>query len=206
MTIKSGIHQDYFSILDGRYDVLVEAEVAAVTGAVAALPEMLGVDSFRLEENVPAGSDADHQSWVRVYRLRGHEWTQVFCPSDPTGSFKLGKQVSEQLATRCLQIELTDDAWEGHAFFDRGVLKEISLYCVGDDLLRLCPQLGLAAPEIDEDEKYEEIEFFHSELDFDRGSDKLRGLVKHLGLWVDEGSPVWDSSRKVERLDLLFPS
>lgn len=216
---KKGVDKGYYSVLEGRHDVLVEAEVGAVTEAVAEAPELTGEGAMqgtlRVESDSLAGSDEAQESRVRIYRLPGQSWTQVFCPTPHTKwPFALGKYLSQQLRTRSLQIEATDDAWVAHALFDRGALQEISMYCVGDDLLRLAPKLGLAVPEIDEDEIYEEILFFHSELrpgsglrrldEVGNDSQDLGGLARLLGCWVDAGEPVWNRSAEVERLDLLF--
>lgn len=206
MAIESGVHPRYFSLLDARHDLLVEADVAAVTEVVATVPAMFEVDSFRIEHDVPAGSDAAQTSLVRVYRLAGHAWTQVFCPRIPRRSFELARLVSERLAGRCLQIEVTDDAWGGHVLYDRGEPKEISWLCVGQDLSLLGRRLDLAVADLDDEQLYEEIETFHSKLRSDGGSDPLEGLARLLGLWVDACTPVWESAPPLERLDLLFTS
>ncbi len=204
MATKSGVHPEYHQILDGRHDLMAEAEVAAVTEVVAAAPELVNAEALRVEPDCPAGADAAHESRVRVFRLPGQSWTQVFCPMDPSGSFKLGKRVSERLETRCLQIEVTDDAWGGHVLFDRGEMQELSLYCTGYDLKYLCPKFGLPVPEIDEDEIYEPLAFCHSELRPGDDTCKLESLARLLGLWVDAGHPVWEPRAKLERLDLLY--
>lgn len=204
MAVKSGIHQEYFSILDGRHDLLAEAEVTEVAGLLAEHPRMFGSTSLRVEKEVAGGADAVQEPAVRVYRLAGHAWTQVFCPVPSTKSFEIGKFVSERLATRCLQIEVTDDCWGGYALFDRNELKEISCFCMNCDLKPLSKRLGFPLPISDDDEIYDEGDFFYSELRYgNTDSDKLKGLTKHLDLWVDSGYPPQNA---VERLDLLFPS
>ena len=203
MTARVGIHNEYFSSLELRHDVLVEAGVAAVTEVVAESPSFFGLETFRVENDVGDAGRADG-STVRIYRLTGQAWTQVFSPSNAQKPFQLGKLLSERLATRCLQIEVTDDAWGGHAFFDRGATQELSCFCVGDDLRWLCPKLGLEVPDLEEDELYEEAKFFHSELEIDRKPGKLESLVEHLGVWVDVGDPVGSGTDAVERLDLLL--
>ncbi len=55
--IRIGIDEDYYSSFECRHDLLVEAEVAAVTAAVTAVPEILGVGRPRANTDI-AGSDA----------------------------------------------------------------------------------------------------------------------------------------------------
>ncbi len=199
-----GIDEDYYSSFECRHDLLVETEVAAVTAAVTATPEFFNVSSLRVDANVAAGSDVDGESRVRVFRLPGQTWTQVFSPWPAKQPFELGRAVSEHLATRCVQVETTDDGWAGHALWDRGELMEVSCTCFGIDLGRLCTRFSIPAREVADDELYEETELFHSRFRPADKSGDLESLAAVLGFWVDIGHMVWDGARDVERLDLLF--
>ena len=201
---KTGVPKDYFSVLEGRHDLLVDAAVEAVTQAITEQTELLAVRSFRVDKNVASGSDPDQKSQVRVFRFQGQSWSQVMCAFIPRRPFELGKAISQQLSCRCLDIEVTDDEWGGYVLFDCGDVVEIEWQCVGEDLLRFLPKLGISVPEIDEDELYEGTSFFQSQIRPDAGEGDLNTLAKILEMWIDPGTLVWAEVPDIKRLDLLY--
>ncbi|MEM9557819.1 MAG: hypothetical protein AAGC60_26415 [Acidobacteriota bacterium] len=208
MTREAGIAEDFHSVLDGRYDFLLETDVATASAMVQELgflAQRCKVPSLRLAADVPSGSDAAQRSVARVFRLEGQTWAQVMIPFAPSGfNFLHARDLAERLATRVLLVEGSDDSWGGHALFgSRGEIEEIQWLCVADDLRRVLPKLGLEVPAFDEDELYEETEFAWSTR---RPADEaeLSSLVVDLGARLDAGSLVWEPASGVERLDLLF--
>ncbi len=222
---KTGVHEDYFSIIDGRHDVLVEARVERVTEWLVAEPGLVAADSLRVERDVAAGLDEAQNSRVRIFRLPGQSWSQIFClppnPTEPFEPFELAGRVSEALEIRSVQIDLSDEGWSGYLFFDHGTAKEASVTCVGCQFQDIAAEFGMPVPEIDEDDEalYNKRDWFHSDLRTKSETPKhpllgyngdyeedLQELATALGFWVDFGEPVWDASCRAERMDLLYDS
>ncbi len=217
----NGVHESYFSIVDGRHDMLVESGVEPITEWLVAEPGLVAADALRAEKDVAAGQAKS--SWVRIFRLPGQSWSQIFCPFRNTiGPFELADGASKALGARCVQIDLSDESWSGYLFLDRGTAREASLVCVGSEFQDLAEDFGMPIPEIDEaDEEtlYCPGDWFHSDLRAKSASAKhpllghnsdyekdLRQLATELGFWVDAGDPVWDAACRVERMDLLHSS
>ncbi len=221
---KSGVHEEYFSIIDGRHDVLVEPGVERVTEWLIAEPGLVAANALRVERDVAAGQA--QSSRVRIFRLPGQSWSQIFClppnPTEPFEPFELAGRVSKALEIRSVQIDLSDEGWSGYLFFDRGTAKEASVTCVGCQFQDIAAEFDMPAPEIDEDDEetlYNKRDWFHSELrakiespkhpllGYNRDYEKdLQELATDLGFWVDAGSPAWDATCSVERMDLLYDS
>lgn len=220
---ESGVQEGYFSILDGRHDVLVEAEVERMTDWLVSEPGLVAADALSAERGVAAGADQARRSWVRIFRLPEQSWTQIYCSRPNMNEpFDLAAKLSNTFGTRSLQIDLSEEGWKGYLLFDRGVAKEASVLCVGCQFQDIAEDFGMPVPEIDEDDEetlYGEGDWFHSELrakvEYPKhpllgyGSDyekELPKLARHLGFWVSAGDPVWDPTCRVERMNLLYQS
>jgi len=217
----SGVHRDFYSHYQQRLDLIVDVEVWRMTKLFVQCPEVVGRDCFTVDEDVQMGSDQSDESSVRVFRLRDCEWTQVVCRLEPPKKLELGKVVSRELSCRCVHIEETDDAWGGHALFEKGIVLEINWEGLGEDFAN---RLGIPEAKLQEGKGENYGSLFYSSLGTDeRGLD---GLAQSLGFWVSDGSPVWTKPRtlgfprsrlstkknqtqpvqEVERLDLLYSS
>ncbi len=216
--VKSGVHESYFSIVDGRHDLLVESGVEPITEWLIAEPGLIAADALRAERDVATGQA--QSSWVRIFRLPGQSWTQVFCPFRNTiGPFELAKSASNAFGTRCVLVDLSDEAWSGYLFLDRTTAREASMVCVGSEFQDFAEEFGMPIPEIDENDEetlYCPGDWFYSDLRIKSESPKhpllgynsdyekdLHKLASELGFWVDAGGPVWDPACSVERMDLL---
>ena len=185
---RVGIDLEYYSSYDRRLDLLIEAGVEAVAHFIAREAKLIGFELLKLQPRPEPNLVRSEQAPLNVFRLPSQSWSQVFTTYTLKSPMMLAQTLARTLETRVVHIELTDDCWGGYILFDRGEVVEISWLCVNDDLLRFGPKLPLDIPSIEEDERYDEVEYFHSALRPNNVEGDLESLINHLGAWLDSGT------------------
>jgi hypothetical protein len=97
---------------------------------------------LRLEKDV-YGKSCTQAPLIVVFRLKGQSWTQISGPiRGGLRALPLAQLLAAKLGTRALAAEVTDDAYQTAAFFDRGAPNQIFLYCALTDIQKTLTSLG----------------------------------------------------------------
>ncbi len=165
---RKGLASDFFEPYKIAH-LAVEAPIEQVSPVLAIARPFFCVsdgEGLRLEADV-FGRKRERDNWplMNVFQLKGQKWTQAAADIRIVKGLKLGRWLSAELATRCLCIEVTDDAYYSHALFDRGRVDELVVAATNLDIKPILEGLDLEVPaefkDLDHDDwdRFEEAEF-----------------------------------------------
>jgi hypothetical protein len=147
-TGKVGLDDDFFDT-DKVAHLAVEAPIEGVAGALEGAADYFRPKRAhrpRVLRDVLGAACSEEWPLAVVFQLRGSQWTQLGGDIRRLRALPLGRHLSRILETRCLCIEVTDDAYQSHALFDRGATEELSLLTMNVDVGRVLTELGLEVP------------------------------------------------------------
>lgn len=146
---RKGLAQDFFEPYKITH-LAVEAPIEKVSPVMVKARELFCLSDhqgLRLESDV-FGRQRGENNWplMQVFQLRGQTWTQLAGGISGVRGLALGRHLSREIATRCLVIEVTDDAYYAHALFDRGTVDELVLAATNLDIKPALEALDLEVP------------------------------------------------------------
>jgi len=146
---RTGLAKDFFEP-EKMANLAVEAPIDQVSAILDRAKEFFHPGkgrTLRLQTDVfgqPRGESWPHAT---VFQLQGHGWTQLAGDIRGIKALPLGQFLSRELKTRCLCIEITDDAYYSHALFDQGKTEELVLMASNLDMKPALTALGLEVPD-----------------------------------------------------------
>lgn len=164
---RTGLATDFFEP-EKMANVAVEAPIEEVSKILTRAQEFFQLGkgkTLRIQTDVfgqPRGESWPH---LTAFQLQGHGWTQLAGDIRGIKALPLGQFLSRELKTRCLSIEITDDAYYSHALFDQGETDELVLMASNLDMKPALSALGLEVPDEYKDlgpndwDQYDEAEY-----------------------------------------------
>ena len=101
---------------------------------------------LRLETDVFGKDSGEAWPLATIFQLRGQAWTQVAADIRVMKGQSLAQFLARELSTRCLCIEVTDDAYYAHGLYDRGTIEEFVISATNLDIEPSLKALGLEVP------------------------------------------------------------
>lgn len=218
---RVGLDEDFYEP-DKIVHYAVEAPIERVSTALVSaesffLPCLNRDDGLRLAKDMFGKARGNKWPCLKIFQLWGQTWTQLATHLDAVRGLALGRYLSRDLDTRCICIEVTDDAYSSCALFDRGTTEQISLHATNLDMKPMLSELGLEVPaefkELDRDDDWDKLDeaFYSYRLDGSPARDDSE-LVSQAGCflktpWDSEGPSHGLSDLRAEdlvRLDLLW--
>lgn len=117
---RTGLDEDFFEPYKIAHHA-VEAPVEQVSSALVKPGQFFTLKSgqrLRLERDVFRQASGEDLPLTILFQLQGQNWTQIAADIRSVRGLQLGKFLSCELKTRCVCIEVTDDAYQSHALFD----------------------------------------------------------------------------------------
>jgi hypothetical protein len=146
---RIGLDNDFFEPYKIAH-LAVEAPIESVSAALESAGDLFslrGGEKLRFERDVFGKACGEEWPLANLFQLRGQSWTQVAADIRKVKALPLGRFLSRELETRCLCIEVTDDAYQSHALFDNGVTEDIYLLSMNVDMSRTLTELDLEVPD-----------------------------------------------------------
>ena len=146
---KSGLAVDFYELSKISH-IAVEAPLADVSSVMPQLEHFFftrGEGKFSIEESVLGNEQRQAQPLATILQLNGQNWTQISGDIRGIRALPLGQSLSHKLKTRCLVLEVTDDMYQSHAFFEMGEVKEFFLAGMNVDVKNALEKLGLDIPD-----------------------------------------------------------
>ena len=108
---RKGLASDFFEPYKIAH-LAVEAPIDEASWAMASAREFFCIrdDELRLEQGVFGRERGGSWPLMNIFQLSGQSWTQAAADIRIIHGLKLARFLSRELATRCLCIEITDDA------------------------------------------------------------------------------------------------
>lgn len=148
-TGRVGFEDDLLAT-DSLAHLAVEAPIESVTTVLEGADEFLSRkrgSRLRVARDVFGTPCGEEWPLAVVFQLRGSVWTQLGGDVRGFKALPLARHLSRVLETRCLCLEVTDDAYQSHALFLKGTTEELSLLTMNVDVGRVLRGLGLEVPE-----------------------------------------------------------
>ncbi len=144
---RKGLAPDFFEPYKIAH-FAVEAPIEEVSSTIAVASQFfpVGDDQLRLERDVFGRERGGSWPMMNVFQLSGQTWTQAAADIRTVKGLRLARFLSLAFATRCLCIEVTDDAYYSHALFERGTVDELVLAATNLDIKRILESLALEVP------------------------------------------------------------
>ena len=144
---RKGLASDFFEPYKIAH-LAVEAAIDEVSWAVASARDFfyIGDDRLRLEQGVFGRERGGSWPLMNIFQLSGQKWTQAAADIRTISGLRLARFLSRELATRCLCIEITDDAYYSHALFERDVVDELVISATNLDIKPILESLDLEVP------------------------------------------------------------
>ncbi len=144
---RKGLASDFFEPYKITH-LAVEAPIEKVSTVTADARQFFrtGGESLRLEPDVFGQKRGENWPLMNIFQLRGQTWTQLAADIRLVRGLRLGRFLSRELATRCLCIEVTDDAYYSHAQFDNGRVDELVVAATNLDIKLILESLDLEVP------------------------------------------------------------
>ncbi len=145
---RKGLASDFFEPYKITH-LAVEAPIEKVSAVMATAREYFFASNgtgLRLEPDVFGQRRGQDWPLMNVFQLRGQTWTQLAADIRTVRGLTLGRFLARALATRSLCIEVTDDAYYSHAFFDRGRVDELVVAATYGDIRPILESLDLEVP------------------------------------------------------------
>jgi hypothetical protein len=151
---RVGLDNDFFEPYKIAHHA-VEAPIERVSTALESAGDLFALrgKTLRFERDVFGKACGEEWPLANLFQLQGQSWTQIAADIRMVRALPLGRFLSRELETRCLCIEVTDDAYQSHALFDHGVTEEIYLLSENVDMSRALTELDLEVPD-----EYKEID------------------------------------------------
>jgi hypothetical protein len=128
----------------------VEASIDGVSTALEAagrfLTGKLRGRRLQIERDVFGNPCSEVWPFAVLFQAEGLTWTQLAADLRRVRGLELGRFLSRELDTRCVCIEVTDDAYGSHALFDRGMTEELYLLTMNLDMKRTLGALDVDVP------------------------------------------------------------
>jgi hypothetical protein len=190
---RVGLETDFFEPCKIAH-VAVEAPIEKASSALVnaeSFFSLKGGGRLRLEQDILGKPCREEWPQAIIFQLQGLRWTQIAIDIRKVKGLPLGKFLSGELETRCVCIEVTDDAYQSHALFDNGMTKELYLLSMNIDMNR-----ALSALDVDVSAEFKEL-----------GPDDYDQMDEAEYSYSSEGSPTDDPADLVTRVGcyLLTP-
>ena len=144
---RRGLASDFFEPYKIAH-LAAESPIDMVSALIARARQFfhIGDDELRLETDVFGKPRGGRWPLVTVFQLAGQSWTQAAVDIRCVKGLRLARFLSRGMATRCLCIEVTDDAYYSHALFEKGEIDELAVAATNLDVKAILETFDLDVP------------------------------------------------------------